>query len=123
MLRVKGDGDIKQLDALFTTSYPTRDMAYLIFDTLFSVDANYKPQPQMVDKWSVSDDRKTYTFTLRPGLKFHDGAPVTSADVVASIDRWLQRDSMGMEIAKRRDSSPPSTLRRSASSSRNRSIA
>ncbi len=104
VLRVKGDGDIKQLDALFTTSYPTRDMAYLIFDTLFSVDANYKPQPQMVDKWSVSDDRKTYTFTLRPGLKFHDGAPVTSADVVASIDRWLQRDSMGMEIAKRRDS-------------------
>ena len=39
VLRVKGDGDIKQLDALFTTSYPTRDMAYLIFDTLFSCNA------------------------------------------------------------------------------------
>lgn len=100
-LRVKYDGDIKQLDPLFTSSYPTRDMAYMIFDTLFSMDGDYKPQPQMVESWTLSEDQKTYSFTLRDGLAFHDGSPVTSADVIASIRRWMEKDSMGAEIEKR----------------------
>ena len=46
----------------------------MIYDTLFGLDANFTPQPQMVVKWGVSDDKLTYTFELREGLKFSDGA-------------------------------------------------
>jgi len=101
VLRIKYDGDIKQLDPLFTSSYPTRDMAYMIFDTLFSMDGDYRPQPQMVKEWSLSQDQKTYSFVLRDGLVFHNGAPVTVADVIASIKRWMDKDNMGDEIKKR----------------------
>ena len=55
----------------------------------------------MVDKWGVSDDKKTYTFILRDGLKFHDGQAVTSADVVASIRRWSARDGAAQHMFKR----------------------
>jgi peptide/nickel transport system substrate-binding protein len=100
-LRIKGSGDIAQIDPLFSTSYPTRDMAYLIWDTLFALDASYQPQPQMVDTYTISNDNLVYEFVLRDGLKFHDGAPVRSADAIASIKRWMGKDSLGLEIAKR----------------------
>ena len=67
----------------------------MIVDRLFASDGNLEPQPQMVDKWSVSDDRKVYSFTLRDGLKFHDGTPVTTRDVIASMKRWGARDGAG----------------------------
>ena len=76
-------GNLRTLDPIWTTAYITRNHAYMIWDTLFALDADNKPQPQMVDKWSVSDDKLTYTFTLRDGLKWHDGPPVTAADCVA----------------------------------------
>lgn len=86
------------LDPFVTTAYITRNHGYLVYDTLFAMDAQNRPQPQMVQEWSVSDDRLTYDFRLRPGLKFHDGAPVTSADVVASLTRWMPRDVMGTRL-------------------------
>jgi peptide/nickel transport system substrate-binding protein len=52
----------------------------------------------MVDKWTVSDDKLTWTFTLRDGLEWHDGQPVTAADCVASIKRWAAKDSMGQKL-------------------------
>jgi peptide/nickel transport system substrate-binding protein len=70
----------------------------MIYDTLFATDENFNIQPQMVKGYSVSDDKLTYTFTLRDGLKFHDGAPVTSADCIASIQRWGKRDGMGQKL-------------------------
>lgn len=103
VLRIRDVGDIQQMDPLLSTNYPMRDMAYLMWDTLFALDANYEVQPQMVDTYSISEDSKTYEFTLRDGLKFHDGAPVTSTDVIASIQRWMGKDSLGGEIAKRLD--------------------
>lgn len=104
VLRLANDGDITQLDPLFSTAYPTRDMAYLIWDTLFSMDSTQTPQPQMVEAYTISKDGLTYTFTLRDKLSFHDGAKVTSKDVIASIKRWMSKDSLGMEIAKRMSS-------------------
>jgi peptide/nickel transport system substrate-binding protein len=95
VLRINMTGDLKQIDPLWTTSYPVRDMSYLIYDTLFSTDANYKIQPQMVDTYTISPDGLVYTFTLRDGLKWHDGPPVTSADCIASLDRWMQKDTLG----------------------------
>ena len=55
-------------------------------------------QPQMVDTYSKSDDGLVWTFVLRDGLTFHDGAPVTGEDVVASLTRWGARDGMGQQL-------------------------
>jgi peptide/nickel transport system substrate-binding protein len=82
---------------MMTTAYIVRDFGYMIFDTLLAEDANFKIQPQMAD-WKVSDDKLTYTFTLRDGLKWHDGAPVTGEDCVASLKRWGKADSMGQKL-------------------------
>ncbi|WP_207540739.1 ABC transporter substrate-binding protein [Sabulicella rubraurantiaca] len=87
------------LDPFVTTAYITRNHGYLIYDTLFAMDAQNRPQPQMVQEWSVSPDRLIYDFRLRPELKFHDGAPVTSADVIASLARWSPRDALGTRLA------------------------
>jgi peptide/nickel transport system substrate-binding protein len=98
VLRVIPHADLKNLDPIWTTAYITRNHGYLIYDTLFAMDESFKPQPQMVDSWTVSDDKKTWTFTLREGLKFHDGAPVTAEDCVASLKRWGARDGMGQQL-------------------------
>src|SRR6202162_6504624 len=82
---------------MMTTAYIVRDFGYMIFDTLLAQDANFKIQPQMAD-WKISDDKLTYTFTLRDGLKWHDGAPVTAEDCVASIKRWGKADGMGRKL-------------------------
>jgi peptide/nickel transport system substrate-binding protein len=91
-------GNLKIVDPIWTTAYITRNHGYMVWDTLFSLDADNKPQPQMVDTWSVSDDRLTYTFTLRNGLKWHDGGPVTATDCVTSLRRWGARDGMGQAL-------------------------
>jgi peptide/nickel transport system substrate-binding protein len=82
---------------MVTTAYIVRDFGYMIFDTLLAEDANFKIQPQMAE-WKVSDDKLTYTFTLRDGLKWHDGAPVTAEDCVASLKRWGKTDGMGQKL-------------------------
>jgi peptide/nickel transport system substrate-binding protein len=82
---------------MMTTAYIVRDFGYMIFDTLLAEDANFKIQPQMAE-WKVSDDKLTYTFTLRDGLKWHDGAPVTAEDCVASLKRWGKADGMGQKL-------------------------
>jgi peptide/nickel transport system substrate-binding protein len=89
--------DLRVIDPGFTTAYITRDHGYMVYDTLLAEDANFKIQPQMAD-WKVSDDRLTYTFTLRDGLKWHDGSPVTAEDCVASLKRWGRNDGMGQKL-------------------------
>src|ERR1700678_3312114 len=89
--------DLRIIDPGFTTAYITRDHGYMVYDTLLATDANFKIQPQMAD-WKVSDDKLTYTFTLRDGLKWHDGAPVTAEDCVASLKRWGKADGMGQKL-------------------------
>ena len=98
VLRVIPHADLKNLDPIWTTAYISRNHGYMIYDTLFAMDENMKPQPQMVESWETSDDNLTWTFTLRDGLKFHDGAPVTSEDVIASLERWGARDGMGQQL-------------------------
>ena len=88
---------LRVLDPVITTAHITRNHGYMIYDVLTAVDENFEPQPQMAE-WEVSDDGLTYTFTLRDGLTFHDGAPVTGADVVASLKRWGVKDSGGQFI-------------------------
>lgn len=98
VLRVIPHADLKNLDPIWTTAYISRNHGYMIYDTLFAMDESFTPQPQMVDTWSTSADGLVWTFVLRDGLKFHDGAPVTGEDVVASLKRWGARDGMGQQL-------------------------
>jgi peptide/nickel transport system substrate-binding protein len=101
VLKVRPFGDLKSIDPIVNSDYMVRNHGYMVYDTLFALDDKLQVQPQMVDKHTVSADGLTYTFTLRDGLKFHDGANVTSADVVASLQRWGQRDGMGQQMMER----------------------
>jgi len=94
-LRMVAHADVKILDPTFTTAYITRNFGYMVYDMPFGLDAKNVPRPQMVEKYTTSKDGKLWTFTLRPGLKFSDGSPVTAADAVASMQRWTARDSIG----------------------------
>lgn len=97
-LRVVMHSDLKIVDPIWTTAYITRNHGYMIYDTLFATDASGKVQPQMVDRWTVSQDGLVYTMTLRDGLMWHDGAPVTAEDCVASIRRWGAKDAIGQKL-------------------------
>jgi peptide/nickel transport system substrate-binding protein len=99
-LKVVPHANLTILDPIWTTAYITRNHGYMIYDTLFGTDAAGKVQPQMVDKYSVSKDNLVWTFTLRDGLAFHDGAAVTSDDAIASIKRWASRDTFGSIMAR-----------------------
>ena len=100
-LRVRPFGDLKAIDPIVNSDYMARNHGYMVYDTLFSLDEKLQIKPQMLERHAVSADGLTYTFTLRDGLKFHDGAAVTSADVVASLQRWGQRDGMGQLLMAR----------------------
>src|SRR3954462_8312817 len=92
------EAEIVTLDPHFSTAYISRTFGYMAFDTLFAKDSKGEIKPQMVQDWKVSADRLTYSFTLRDGLKWHDGQPVTAADCVASLRRWGAKDSMGQKL-------------------------
>src|SRR6266545_1136204 len=92
--------DLKILDPVWTTAYITRNHGYMIYDMLFAPDANIRMQPQMVDKFTASADKRKWSFTLRDGLKWHDGQPVTAEDCVLSIKRFAARDAVGQLMAK-----------------------
>ncbi len=97
-LKVVPHSDLKIVDPIWTTAYITRNHGYMIYDTLFAMDAKGDIKPQMIDKYSVSADGLLWTFTLRDGLMFHDDKPVTADDAVASIKRWAQKDSLGQKM-------------------------
>jgi peptide/nickel transport system substrate-binding protein len=94
-LRFVAQADLKVFDPIWTTAYITRNHGYLVYDTLFGTDENLQIKPQMVDRTTVSADGMRYTFTLRDGLRWHDGQPVVSEDCVESLKRWGKRDRFG----------------------------
>ena len=102
-LKFVPEADLRSLDPIWTTAYITRNYGYMVYDTLFAVNDKFEPKPQMVDKWALSGDKLTYTFTLRDGLKWHEGQPVRSADCIASIERWAKRDALGQKLAELTD--------------------
>ena len=98
VLKFIPQSDLTVLDPVWTTAYVTRNHALLVFDTLYGIDAGYAARPQMVEGHVVEDDGKLWRLTLRPGLRFHDGAPVLARDCVASIRRWGRRDAIGQTL-------------------------
>ena len=98
VLRVSLNTELQILDPIVVTINATRVFAYMVFDTLVGIDADGIYRPQMLEGWQISEDRLTYAFTLREGLEFSDGTPVTSEDCVASIGRWAQREALGRHM-------------------------
>jgi len=88
---------LRIMDPVLTTANMTSYHGYMIYDTLLGVDADFNVRPQMAS-WETSNDGKTYVFTLRDGLKWHDGTLVKADDCVASIRRWGQVDVAGQTL-------------------------
>jgi peptide/nickel transport system substrate-binding protein len=97
-LKVALHSDLKIVDPIWTTALISTHHGNMVYDTLFAMDESLAIKPQMVDKYEVSPDKLVWTFTLRDGLEWHDGQPVTAADCVASLKRWGARDSMGQKL-------------------------
>jgi peptide/nickel transport system substrate-binding protein len=98
-LRIVLVNDLASLDPVVSTAAFVRNHGFFVYDQLFALDSKGAAQPQMVGAHSVSADGMTHRFTLREGLVFHDGAPVTAADAVQSISRWSERDVAGKALA------------------------
>jgi peptide/nickel transport system substrate-binding protein len=98
VLRVAHTGEPPTLDLHWTTGAPTQDVAIHIFEGLFALSSRYEPRPMLVDRWSLSPDRRVYIFALRRGVLFHHGREMTSSDVVASLQRWGRVAARGREI-------------------------
>lgn len=103
VLRFVPHASLPHLDPVFATQYIVRNGSALIYDTLYGVDSDMEPQPQMAEGHEVSDDGRVWTFRLREGLRFHDGEPVRSADVIASFRRVFPRDVVGRMLEERLD--------------------
>ncbi|HEY2133426.1 MAG TPA: ABC transporter substrate-binding protein [Acetobacteraceae bacterium] len=101
VLHVVPSADLAELDPTRGANQIARIYSQMVFDTLFALDHELVPKPMMVDTETVSPDRLTYRFTLRPDLRFQDGSPVTTRDVIASLERWMQGGSIGPALKAR----------------------
>jgi len=99
VLKMVPQANLTSLDPIWTTANITRNHGHMIYDTLYGVDANFQPQPQMAAGHVLEDDGKLVIITLRDGLRFHDGVPVRAQDVVPSITRWMRRNPFGQKLA------------------------
>jgi len=101
VLRYIPEGDLQSPDPIWSTALVTRTHGYMVWDTLYGLDSSFQPKPQMVAGHETSQDGLTWKFTLRDGLKFHDGEPVRAADCISSIKRWAVRDVIGQRMTGR----------------------
>src|SRR3984957_19990476 len=99
-LRFVPQANLTVLDPIVTTAAVTANHAWMVWDTLFGVNAAQQAKPQMADGYTISDDGRTYLIKLREGLRWHDGEPVRAQDCAASLARWAVRNTFGQTIAK-----------------------
>lgn len=83
------------LDHLLTTANTTRDIVRNFYEPLLTVDADGEVQPVLAENYEVSEDGLTITFELREDVPFHDGTMMEAADVVASLERWIEHSNVG----------------------------
>jgi peptide/nickel transport system substrate-binding protein len=100
VLRFVPQANLTLLDPIITTAAVTANHAWMVWDTLYGVNAAQEAKPQMAEGHTISDDGRTYLIKLRDGLKWHDGEPVRAQDCAASLARWAMRDTFGQTIAK-----------------------
>src|SRR5207253_1378984 len=100
VFRVAMIGEPPTLDLHKTTAVIVQQITWHVYEGLYTYDKNYNPIPLLVDSHTVSDKGRTYTFRLRRGVKFHNGKELTSADVVASLQRWGRLATPGKQFWK-----------------------
>lgn len=103
-LRFVPQSPLASLDPVWTSAMTTRNVGFMIYDVLFGRDEHMNPKPQMLAGYTIDDDGKRWTMTLRPDLWWHDGEKVLARDCVASINRWRQRDPGGATLSARLNS-------------------
>ncbi len=108
VLKAIPQADLRSLDPVWSTAAITLMHGYLVYDQLFAMDSHFQARPQMIEAYSASADGLTHSFTLRAGLTFTDGSPVTAKDAVASIRRWGARAVAGQTLMPRVASLEPS---------------
>lgn len=102
-LRVGMIGEPPTLDLHATTAVITREIGVNAFEGLYALDARFQPAPLIAEGHDVADGGKRYTIRLRKDVKFHNGKPLTSADVVASLRRWGATATTGKALWKNVD--------------------
>jgi peptide/nickel transport system substrate-binding protein len=100
-LKFVPSADLVLLDPVQTPALVTRTHGMMVFDTLYGIDSQFRPHPQMVAGHEILDGGKTWVLTLRDGLRFHDGTPVLARDAKASVERWAKVDLMGKSMSAR----------------------
>ncbi|MCC6703502.1 MAG: ABC transporter substrate-binding protein [Thermomicrobiales bacterium] len=103
-LRVAIIGEPPTLDQHQTTAEITAIISYCMFEGLFTYDSGYLAVPELLESYTVSDDKLTWNMTLRSGVPFHDGSILTSADAVASVERWGQISGVGKRLLEATES-------------------
>ena len=98
VVRFIPQADLSTLDPHWNTAYVTRNHGFLVFDTLYGMDGQFRASPQMVEGHVTEDDGRRWTLTLRDGLRWHDNTPVLARDCVASIKRWGTKDVFGQAL-------------------------
>ncbi len=98
-LRFVPQANLSALDPVFALPGVTVTHGYCVFDTLYGVDGQLRPRPQMAEGHETSDDGRTWLIRLREGLRFHDGEPVRAGDCATSLARWSRRDTFGQTLA------------------------
>ena len=84
------EANINSLDQMTSNTISTRNIAMNIYESLMTRDENNHPILELAAAMDESPDHLTYTFKLRQGVHFHNGKLMTSADVVASFDRYAE---------------------------------
>lgn len=90
----------RPVDPMSTTSYGVRNHGHMCWDTLYGLDTDFVPRSQLAEGHVVEQDGLRWVFTLREGVRFHDGEPIRAADAVASIRRWARLDSLGQSLTR-----------------------
>ncbi len=88
------EANVNSLDQMTSNTISTRNIAMNIFEALMTRDENNNPITDLAESYAESPDRMVYTFKIRQGVTFHNGKKLTSADIIASWDRYAK---VGME--------------------------
>jgi peptide/nickel transport system substrate-binding protein len=99
-IRIAYNAQPPTLDPHVSPAASTKDVARHIFEPLVTVNSKYQVVPMLAESVEQSEDGKTYTFHLREGIKFHNGKEMTSEDVVASMNNWLEKSTLAKSALK-----------------------
>ncbi|MFN8379942.1 MAG: peptide ABC transporter substrate-binding protein [Anaerolineae bacterium] len=91
----EGISDVASFDPAKVSDAPVFNLVSLVYGGLVKLNADLLVEPDLAESWTISDDGLTYTFTLRDGIAFSDGTPITSADVVWSLNHALDPNTGG----------------------------